>query len=214
MSQASTVGPCGANKAGPPWRLVEAKRWLTAFFCVSVPVHAGDFIFFDSFEVALHPVAGSVIVTEVMSNPVLVADAAGEWFEMANVADQSIDLGGCVVSQSALQATLPAYVMPPAGFAVAARSTDMSSNGNVAAFAVFNFGLGASGALELHCDGRLIDAVTWSGESPGHSSNLRPQNFDAVANDNWILNWCFTTTSYNGTDTGTPNAANENCPSG
>lgn len=185
----------------------------TLCLCMSA-AHAGDFVFFESFESALHPVAGSVIVTEIMSNPTVVADTAGEWFEMSNLSDQSIDLGGCIASQNAAQNTLPAHTVPPSAFAVAARNTDTSSNGNVVAFATFTFGLGASGALELSCDGRVIDAVTWGGESAGHSSNLRPQQFDAVANDDWLSNWCFTTTSYNGTDTGTPNAGNENCPSG
>ena len=175
---------------------------------------AGDFVFFESFESTLHPVAGSVIVTEIMSNPAQVADNLGEWFELANVSDQSVDLGGCVVSQNAAENTLPAHALTAGGFAVAARSTDVSSNGNVAAFALFTFALGASGSISLSCDARLIDSVAWSSESQGHSSSLYPQYFNAVDNDNWAMNWCFTTQSYNGTDTGSPNAANELCPSG
>jgi len=205
----------GASKAGPPWRLVEARGWLMAFFCVSVPVHAGGFIFFDSFETSLHPVTGSVIFTEVMSNPAQVNDSVGEWFELSNVSGQTVDLGGCIVSQSAAQNALPAYAMAPAGFAVVARSTNAGTNGNVIAFATFTFGLASSGSLNLSCDGRVIDAMTWLNESQGHSLSLDPSHFNAIDNDNTLLDWCFTAqASYNGTDFGTPDAGNESCAPG
>lgn len=215
MKQSSNVGAGGTNYAESSWRLVAAGRWLAASLWVSIPVHAGDFIFFESFETALHPVAGSVVFTEVMSNPVAVGDSAGEWFELSNVSDQTVDLGGCVVSQNAAQDTLPAHALAPGGFAVVARSTDGGTNGNVVAFASFAFSLLSSGSLNLSCDGRVIDAMTWSNESQGHSLSLYPTHFNAIDNDNTLLNWCFTAqSSYNGTDFGTPNTGNETCASG
>jgi hypothetical protein len=45
-------------------------------------------------------------------------------------------------------------------------------------------------------------------------SRLYPTHFDAADNDN-LLNWCFTTMAYNaGGDTGSPGSANESCPAG
>jgi len=215
MKRSPNVGTCGTNNTESPGRRGEMRRWWPIFFCLSMPVHAGDFIFFESFETALHPVSGSVIVTEVMSNPGAVSDSAGEWFELSNVSDQVVDMGGCIVSQSAAQNTLPAYALAPGAFAVVARSTDGVMNGNVVAFAAFTFGLASSGALNLACDGRLIDAMTWPSESPGHSLSLDPTHFNAIENDNTLLNWCFTAqASYNGTDFGTPNTGNETCPPG
>jgi hypothetical protein len=190
-------------------------KWPALLLCAGLtPAHASDFVFFHGFETSLHPVAGAVIITEIMSNPTAVLDTAGEWFELANVSTQTIDLGGCAVSQNMSQAILPAYALAADAFAVVARSSDYNQNGMVSAFATFSFGLAASGSLSLDCDGRGVDAVTWPGESPGHSSNLYPANFNAVDNDDWINNWCFTTTLYNEVDTGSPAAANESCPHG
>jgi hypothetical protein len=175
--------------------------------------HAGDFVYFAGFEDTQPPVTGSVIVTEIMSNPVDVADASGEWFELANVSDQLVDLGACSVGHDVTQNALPAHALSAGSFAVVARSTNTVDNGNVPAFATFAFGLGSSGTIDLTCEGRLIDEVTWSSESAGHSRSLDPQFFNAVDNDN-DMRWCFTTQVYDVTDTGTPGAGNAGCPAG
>jgi len=191
------------------------KSWVTiAAAACAFSAHAGDFVFFDQFEASLHPVTGSVIVSEIMSNPMLVSDAAGEWFELANVSDQTVDLGGCTVKQNASEDTLPAYALAAGSFAVAARNSELASNGNVTAFATFTFGLASTGTIDLNCDGRLIDEVTWPGESQGHSRSLYPQYFSASGNDDVVFGWCYTTQLYNAMDTGSPNAANELCPAG
>lgn len=173
--------------------------------------HAGDYVFFDSFEIVPHPAPGAVIVTEIMSNPTNVPDTTGEWFELTNVSAQSVDLGGCIVSRAPTQNTLPSLLLAPDASAVLARSTDTLANGNVMAFATFTFTLTMSGTVDFICDGRLIDTMTWPGEIAGRSRSLDPRHFDAVSNDN-DANWCFSTTLYNATDAGTPRTANETCP--
>lgn len=184
---------------------------MAAAACCALSVHAGDFVYFADFESALHPVAGSVIVSEVMASPNDVGDSLGEWFELGNISAQSVDLEGCVVASGASQSTLPAHTLAAAAFAVAARSTDTSVNGGVAAFAVFAFGLGASGTLDLICGDRLIDSAPWDGSVAGQSFSLDPQHFDSSQND-VAANWCFSTQLYGTTDRGTPGSANEICP--
>jgi hypothetical protein len=175
------------------------------------PVYAGDLIFFDGFEAVLHPVPGSVIFNEIMSNPTAVADNVGEWFELNNVSAQAVDVGGCIVSNGANQSTLPAHNLVAGSVAVVARSTDEIVNGGVAAFAAFPFGLGASGLLSLACDDRLIDETTWADETAGKSRSLDPARANALDNDN-VANWCFATVLYNAVDNGSPGSTNEACP--
>ena len=185
---------------------------IVAGLVAAGPAHAGDLIFFDGFEAVLHPVAGSVVINEIMSNPTAVADNVGEWFELANVSAQTVDLGGCVVGDGTAQNTLPAQSLAAGGAAVVARSTSEIDNGGVQAFAAFTFGLGATGLLSLACDDRLIDQTAWTAnESAGQSRGLDPAHANAVDNDD-PANWCFATALYNNVDKGSPGAANEACP--
>lgn len=170
-----------------------------------------EFVFFDGFETSTRPVTGAVIFTEIMSNPTVVSDASGEWFELTSVNPRTVDLGGCTVAQGIGSSILPAHALDSGVAAVAARNTDFGSNGGVDAFAAFSFPLPASGSLELSCDGRSIDVVSWTTETAGRSRSLDSGHYDAAVND-VDANWCLSAQSYNGTDTGTPNQVNEPCP--
>lgn len=180
-------------------------------FALAGNAGAGDFIYFDGFESVTHPVAGALIVSEIMSNPTAVTDDQGEWFELTNVSAQTVDVGGCGVDNGGAPSLLPSHAFGAGTMAVVARNTSIATNGNVSAFAVFTFALAATGSIELTCDGRVIDSVSWPAESAGHSRNLDPRHFDAVQNDD-PLNWCFSTMLYNALDAGSPNSGNETCP--
>ncbi|MEO8461045.1 MAG: lamin tail domain-containing protein [Dokdonella sp.] len=179
--------------------------------CSSANASAQDFVFFAGFESQLQPVAGSVIVDEIMSNPELVADNVGEWFEFTNVSTQSVELNNCLIGNGTTQNTLPAHSLSSGGYAVMARNLDTSTNGGVSAFASFTFSLPASGTIILTCGSRSIDQVSWTSELAGHSRSLDPAHLDAIANDN-PANWCFSTMLFNASDFGTPNFVNESCP--
>lgn len=181
---------------------------LTVF---AVFAHADDLVFFDSFESVTHPVPGAVIVTEIMSNPTAVSDGTGEWFELQNVSEQSVDLGGCVVSRAGAGSnTLPAKLLLPGAVALLARSFNTVDNGNLMPDATFSFSLTVSGTIDLTCDARVIDTMTWPGEIAGRSRSLDPRHFDAASNDS-EANWCYSTTLYNASDAGTPGAPNADC---
>jgi hypothetical protein len=181
-------------------------------FCAVTQARASDFIFFNGFEQFQPPVPGSVIFTEIMSNPTVVPDADGEWFELKNLSEQILNLGDCTVAGSGGSPNaLPQFVFTAGNFAVVARNADMGANGGVDAFAAFTFSLAASGTLTLTCDGSVIDTVSWSAESAGNSRNLDEGHFSAIDNDN-PANWCYSTIAYNNGDTGSPGSVNEQCP--
>lgn len=184
---------------------------VALFGLASSPIAAaGELIFFDGFETQTHPVAGAVIFTEILSNPTAVADSAGEWFELASVANRPVQIEGCTVGNGTTSAALPDQLAGPGWIGVVARSLDSGSNGGVVAFATFGFTLGASGMLELDCDGRTIDTVSWTSEVAGSARSLDSRLWDAQANDA-DASWCTTTQTYNGVDNGTPGQLNPFC---
>jgi hypothetical protein len=81
------------------------------------------------------PAVGEVIITELMVDPVAVADALGEWVELTNVSDHTLDLGGCMITDDGRNgAMIPAGTLLAAGERlVLSRSDDDSVNGGLAA---------------------------------------------------------------------------------
>jgi hypothetical protein len=173
--------------------------------------HACDFIFYGGFDAIAQPRVGSVIVTEIMSNPTAVADTAGEWFELTHVGAGTVELGGCTVGNGSIDVALPAQTAGACWTGVVARSMDPVANGGVDSFASFGFALPATGSLNLTCAGQLIDSTSWSSETEGRSRSLDPGRYSAQLND-VDANWCPATAPYNDTDDGSPGSSNELCP--
>lgn len=192
------------------------KRVLIAVLCVSSVggAQAVDPMFFNSFELSTRPVRGAVVITEIMSDPTAVPDAAGEWFELSNVAAPALALEGCVVSNGTTQNLLPAITLARNERVVLARNLDPFANGGLSAGATFTFPLTASGSIRLSCGATLIDETTWtSNESAGRSRGVDDNLEDAIANDD-PANWCFATALYNASDKGSPGFLNESCGAG
>lgn len=180
---------------------------------VSAMVLGGDAIFINGFD--RRPVAGEIVITEVMANPAAVPDTDGEWFEIVNTnPTDRLDISGCLVTNGAdASSTLPPFEADSQQQVVFARNLDLVTNGNVHADATFGFSLPQSaGTLTFECDGAILDVVTWSNSSSGQSRSLSPESTDDILNDD-SGNWCFPTVhTYNGTDFGTPGTANDECP--
>ena len=59
---------------------------------------------------------GDLVITEIMQNPAVVSDGAGEWFEVYNATDAPIDLFGFVVRDDDTDThTIVENVIVPAG---------------------------------------------------------------------------------------------------
>ncbi len=180
--------------------------------CLTGLTRASDVLFFHGFEETTPPVAGAIIIQEIMSDPTAVSDAFGEWFELVNVSAQNLPLAGCATSDGTTVSPFPTLALDRGAGTVLARSLDTGSNGNVAASATFAFSLGPSGSIRLLCNGLLIDLTSWvNNESPGRSRALDPDRANALDND-VAANWCFANALYNAVDRGTPGQPNEQCP--
>ncbi|CAM4488358.1 lamin tail domain-containing protein [Myxococcus xanthus] len=165
------------------------------------------------------PDGGSLVLTEFMADPQAVADAMGEWVEVLALRD--VDLNGVSLSnESGGRSTFDSALclaVKAGGRAVLARSEDASLNGGLpAVLGTFNFNLAnttGSRKLELSVDGRVLDAVSWTGAAiPGVSSQLDPGRSDPQRND-WPGSFCPTPDSarYGRGDRGTPGGVNRAC---
>lgn len=178
--------------------------------------------------VTLSPTAlktGDVVFTELMPDPALVDDTAGEYVELGNSAGIAITTVGLQLSKdggataSALGGTSPWRVLAAGGFVVAARHADAATNGGIDASFVLPFGLAntPSEKLVLSKDGGpVLDALDlpaagFPKAGAGRSFQLDPGAL-ASADHDLYATWCLTNVAHYGQgDRGTPGLANERC---
>ena len=142
----------------------------------------------------------TLVITEVMARPT-VADANGEWFEVYNPNNTSVDVTGFVIASTTSDRgpeshTIASNVVIPAkGFVVFGSSTDQSLNGNVPVTYAYGSTITMSNStlteqIELRdAAGQTIDLVTYNGLLPtlGRSRYVLDHTQD---NTNWNnFNW-------------------------
>jgi len=161
--------------------------------------------------------ATSLLITEIMYNPAVVADATGEWFEIENTASLGATLDGCVISTPGNGAS---FVVPPgtfvsgSGFAVVARSGDPMQNAGIPVTVIWpGLILGNSGGeIQIACNGALLDDVSYDLISYplANGASLQLSN-GLLANDD-PTGWCLSTIAFGMGDLGSPRASNDICP--
>lgn len=159
------------------------------------------------------PEPGDVILTELLPDPNVLSDVAGEWVEL--YAHRAVDLQGItLVRDDARPVPLDqegCLTVPAGGYVVVARreaatSPGLPENTLSAAFSLPN----AGGTLALFRGDVLLDAVSWGKATSGASVAVDPTALDAAANDD-PAHWCTSTQAFAGGDRGSPGAANPPC---
>ena len=168
---------------------------------------------------------GQIVVTEFMKDPTTVSDSKGEWLELFNPGNVTVDVEGWVLSDLGSDATVLdnsglGIPIAPGGYLVLGRERDPNLNGDVRVDIVYTGFTLSNGADEIRLSepsGKLIDellyddGVVWP-DTPGRSISLRPDALDAKANDDGA-NWCHGSTPISGSNpnTGTPGKLNDSC---
>lgn len=160
------------------------------------------------------PAPGALVITEVMPNPKI--EPGQEWFEITNASATAFDLNELGLDRAS-DSRAPDVIhaadcksVAPGGFALFARSADSATNGMLPDVdATFGFAMINSGGDVQVLDGAtVLDAVTWAESSDGVSAELQPAHTSTVDNDD-AASYCAATTPYgDGTNLGTPKAAN------
>jgi len=175
-------------------------------------------------------VAGSLLITEILYNPVRVDDATGEWFEIYNPSPTtaiSLERVRVTSGNDSLSVMLPSglrVIVPPMGHVVFARTSVASENGSLPSVTYAygaNLTLGNSSdflQLDLQPSATLIHrvaydtAMSWP-RTAGRSMSLRPTAYNVTASA-LATSWCdaaMTTQWAAMSDYGTPGAINV-CP--
>jgi hypothetical protein len=164
------------------------------------------------------PIEGDLVLTEVMPSPSAVGDDDGEWFEV--LVTRNVDLNGVGLSRDGTSPDVieseDCVAVTAGTYLVFARNAMTDMNGGLPPVtAEFDFTMVAGspsspGNVTLLSGLVSIDSFTWTATENGASLQVDPDFEDVTGND-LEANWCDGVTAYNGTDLGTPGAANEQC---
>jgi len=168
-------------------------------------------------------VAGDLVVTEAMPDPVAVDDTRGEYFEIYNASGADVDLNGLVLSDKDFDSyTITSSVVVAAGErAVLGVNGNSAQNGGISAMDVvytrslFRLDNGAD-EIYLSYGGNIIDSfaygtyTSFGAAAPGAAFNLDPAHETATDNDRAYY-WCDASSPYGSGDLGTPGDPNDDC---
>lgn len=162
-----------------------------------------------------------VVVSEVMADPVAVFDTAGEWFEIQNISERTLNLVNWRVTDYDGDSFAVAgdLLIAPGARRVFGTEDNPGRNGGVEVdylYARDAFDLGnATDAVGFELAGNTVTLLEYDvkwGVEPGASLSLDPL---FVAKDGATVgyNWCAATSVMSGGDLGTPGALNDQCTS-
>ncbi|MEA2697264.1 MAG: large repetitive protein [Myxococcales bacterium] len=178
---------------------------------------------------AMPTVLGQIVVTELMNDPNVLADAYGEWFEIYNPGDSdTFDLNGCEITDAAAghHTISRCLLVPPKSFATLAiheKRTAASPFGVPFdpdyVYTGVRFGNTHADGVHLTCAGVIIATFDYGVPDPamsGHSFSVDPAHYQQSDNQA-IGHWCAATDPYDSDpqmivkDYGTPGRTNPSC---
>jgi hypothetical protein len=160
---------------------------------------------------------GSIIVTEIMNNPAVNNDPAGEYFELYNTTNNPIDIQSWEIKDEATATevhTITSSLIIPANGYVVIGNAAIPNGGVVMGYTYGNdisLGNGTDGVV-IDCAGTVIDEVTWDNgatfpDPSGASMELSITALNHIDND-LGSNWGTAVTPFGDGDLGTPGAVN------
>ena len=165
------------------------------------------------------PMAGDLVITEVMQNPFNLGDSAGEYFEIYNASSDALELEGMVVSDDGSDdfTIAGSLVINPGEYMVFANGAGAAPTVDYVYSGMFLSNSADELILTIQCvdfPSMEIDRVEWDGgatwpDPTGSSMNLTSTELAGDNNDG--SNWCVSTMPFSTGDFGTPGMANTDC---
>ena len=155
-----------------------------------------------------------IVITEIMANPGSVSDSYGEWFEIVNTTDSTIDLQGWSIKdldgdEHELYSDQASILISPEEYFVLAKNNDQSLNGGVEVDYVYE-GYSLSNnddeVILLDASGSVVDEVHYANGWP-FSSGVSMEIHDPLIDNALIGSWFSSTSSYGNGDMGSPGTA-------
>ena len=155
-----------------------------------------------------------IVISEIMANPGSVSDSYGEWFEIVNTTDSTIDLQGWSIKdldgdEHELYSDQASILISPEEYFVLAKNNDQSLNGGVEVDYVYE-GYSLSNnddeVILLDASGSVVDEVHYENGWP-FSSGVSMEIHDPLIDNALIGSWFSSTSSYGNGDMGSPGTA-------
>ena len=155
-----------------------------------------------------------IVISEIMANPGSVSDSYGEWFEIVNTTDSTIDLQGWSIKdldgdEHELSSDQASILISPEEYFVLAKNNNQSLNGGVEVDYVYEgYSLSNSDdeVILLDASGSVVDEVHYSNGWP-FSSGVSMEIHDPLIDNALVGSWFSSTSSYGNGDMGSPGAA-------
>ena len=155
-----------------------------------------------------------IVISEIMANPGSVSDSYGEWFEIVNTTDSTIDLQGWSIKdldgdEHELYSDQASILISPEEYFVLAKNNDQSLNGGVEVDYVYEgYSLSNSDdeVILLDASGSVVDEVHYVNGWP-FSSGVSMEIHDPLIDNALIGSWFSSTSSYGNGDMGSPGTA-------
>ena len=158
----------------------------------------------------------SVVINEIMQDPVAVSDAKGEWIELYNTSDHATNINGWTILDEGSDRHVidngGSLMIPAKGYLVLGKNANQQDNGGVPVqyqYKSFTLGNSADKVILLDADSAEVDRVEYDGgpEFPDPSGASMELNNPGLDN-NVGANWHIASTPYGKGDFGTPGAPN------
>ena len=155
-----------------------------------------------------------IVISEIMANPGSVSDSYGEWFEIVNTTDSTIDLQGWSIKdldgdEHELSSDQASILISPGEYFVLAKNNNQSLNGGVEVDYVYE-GYSLSNnddeVILLDASGSVVDEVHYENGWP-FSSGVSMEIHDPLIDNALIGSWFSSTSSYGNGDMGSPGTA-------
>lgn len=162
---------------------------------------------------SVSPLAGQLVINEIMANPSAVSDANGEWFEIYNRGATPVNLRKFRIASAkdAVHTITSNVSVPAGGFVVLGRNANAATNGGVTV--AYRYGtsinlINSGDWLSLRdSSGATVDSVRYSSTTPGVAWGVK----DAALDHSTVssVNWAPQTSVFGAGDKGTPGAIND-----
>jgi hypothetical protein len=152
-----------------------------------------------------------VVITEIMVNPAAVSDSYGEWFEITNTTDTTIDIHGWTIKdgdsdEHEISNDAMSVTIAPGDYFVFARNGDSTLNGGLNANYDYDGILLSNSEDEiilLDGSGAIVDEVHYT-NSWAFSSGESMEIHDLDIDNNTSANWYGSSLTYGDGDHGSP----------
>ena len=151
-----------------------------------------------------------IVISEVMPNPASVSDSYGEWFELYNIGDTTINLSNWLIKSGENEEHIisgdVSLFIDPDQYLVFGKNDNISINGGLVIdyqYSSISFSNNNDELLIINQNGEIVDEVHYTNDWP-FGSGIAMEIHDPESDNGISSNWFSSTLTYGNGDNGSP----------